>query len=128
MHKTWLRKSAAHPNRGLTADGAPVPEGERKSTTQKNSQLDMMLNYIAGYASVISWNTVVIKSTCLNDIRQNLRQYYLFTSSCAQFLDLASIKWLPDEHHVSCANGNTIPTRLMTSRSVASYQKVNATE
>ena len=99
MHKTWLRKSAAHPNRGLTADGTPVPEGERKSATQKYTQLDMMLNYVAGYASVVSQNMVVIKSTCFNEIWQHLRQYYLFVSSGAQFFDLASIKWLPDECH-----------------------------
>ena len=42
---------------------------------------------------------VVIKSTCLKDIWQNLRQYYPFASSGVQFLDLAFIKWLLDEHH-----------------------------
>ena len=99
VHKTWNKKSATHPNRGLVADGAPIPENDRKSATFKNTQLELMLGYISGYASVISRNSVVKTSTCLQDIWQQLREYYNFASTGAQFLELAAIKLMPDEKH-----------------------------
>ena len=99
IHKTWNKVSAAHPNRGLVGDGQLVAANDRLSATQKNAQLELMLGYISGYASVVSRNTIVKHSTCLNDIWQKLREYYNFASTGAQFLDLSSIKLNPDEKH-----------------------------
>ena len=87
VHKTWLKQSTAYPERGLTADGAPMPVDKRRSATTKNYQISLMLGYISGYASVISRNVIVKNSTSLPDVWQKLRQYYNFASTGAQFLD-----------------------------------------
>ena len=97
VHKTWEMKTTAQPYRGLPADGAPIKEADRLSASQKNTQLELMLGYIAGYASVISRNSIVKTSTSLNDVWQKLREYYSFASSGSQFLDLAAIRLNADE-------------------------------
>ena len=34
---TWLKKSATNPTRGLTADGEPMPEAERRTVAHISS-------------------------------------------------------------------------------------------
>lgn len=93
----WRKKTAAHPTRGLTADVAPVPEGQRKTAAQKNTLLELMLNQIANWCPVIARQTIVNGSTSLNDIWQKIRLHYNIQKAGSQFLDLASIKLQPDE-------------------------------
>jgi len=94
---TWNKKSAAHPNRGLTADGAGVAAADRRTAAQKNAHLELMLGQIANYAAVISRNSIVKSSTSLSDIWQKLRQHFGFAATGAHFLDLATIRLQPDE-------------------------------
>ena len=87
----WQPKSAAHPNRGLLDDGDSVAETERKTASQKNAILELMLGQIANYTGVISRNTIVRQSTSLDFIWQKIREHYCFQSTGAHFLDLALI-------------------------------------
>ena len=96
---TWLKKSTANPNRGLTADVDPVPEAQRKTAVQKNAQLELMLGQIANYAAVISRNSILKQSTSLQAIWQKLREHYGFQSTGSHFLDLCTIRLQPDEKH-----------------------------
>ena len=76
----WEKKTRRNPNRGLLddienqagpddANGAAqlVPVVVR-SAAQKLRTLEMLLNAIANYAPVISRDTIVKNSTCLDDI------------------------------------------------------------
>jgi hypothetical protein len=59
----------------------------------------MLLNSIANYAPVISRDTIVKASTCLDDIWHALRTHYGFQASGAHFLDLQDISLDTGERH-----------------------------
>lgn len=94
---TWLRKSSTTPLRGLTDDGAGVPEANRRTAAQKATQLDLMLGQIANFCPVISRNTIVKNSTSINSIWQAMRLHYGFQSTGAHFLDFNNIRLEPNE-------------------------------
>ena len=96
---TWLKKSAANPNRGLQADGNNIPEDRRRTAAQKKIHLELMLGQIANYCPVISRNTIVKSSTCLNDIWQAIRAHFGHQSTGGHFIDLVDIKLGHDERH-----------------------------
>lgn len=97
LDANWQKQTATNPRRGLTNDGTTVPEAQRLTAVQKNAHLDLLLGQIANFCPVISRNSIVKHSTSLNDIWQKIRQHYGFQSSGAHFLDLASIRFQPDE-------------------------------
>ncbi len=59
---------------------------------QKVSMLELMLGQIANYCPVISRNTIVKNSTCIDHIWQTIRLHYGFQSTGAHFIDFAAIK------------------------------------
>ena len=97
LDANWQKQTASNPRRGLSNDGTTVPEAQRLTAVQKNAHLDLLLGQIANFCPVISRNSIVKHSTSLNDIWQKIRQHYGFQSSGAHFLDLASIRFQPDE-------------------------------
>ena len=73
----WEKKSRCVENRGLAdeinPDGPPNGEGVPQpvvvqTAAQRCRTLEMLLNSIANYAPVISRDTIVKSSTCLDDI------------------------------------------------------------
>ena len=97
LDANWQKQTATNPRRGLTNGGTTVPEAQRLTAVQKNAHLNLLLGQIANFCPVISRNSIVKHSTSLNDIWQKIRQHYGFQSSGAHFLDLASIRFQPDE-------------------------------
>lgn len=97
VNRTWLKKTAANPNRGLQDDPDTVAAAIRKDAVQKNAILQMLLGQIASYCPIISRSSIVKNSTSLGDIWQTIRQHYGFQSTGAHFLDLADIKMQPGE-------------------------------
>ena len=90
---TWKKKTTADPYRGFVNDEA----GDSSRTRQeKTSLLELMLGQIANFCP-ISRNIIVKRSTSLNDVWQQIRQYYGFQSTGAQFLALSSIIQKPEE-------------------------------
>lgn len=89
---TWLKKTAASPNRGFVNDGDDVPEGQRKTAAQKAATLELMLGQVANYCTIISRNTIIKNSTSLDNIWQLIRQHYGFQRTGAHFLNLADIR------------------------------------
>ena len=94
---TWQKKTASNPSRGFRDDGVGVAADKRRSATQKNSHLELMLGQIANFCPIISRNSIVKTSTSLSDIWQKIRQHFGFQSTGAHFLDLHDIKLEPDE-------------------------------
>ena len=72
LDATWQKQTAANPRRGLTNDGSVVPEAQRLTAVQKNAHLDLLLGQIVNFCPVISRNSIVKHSTCLNDIWQKI--------------------------------------------------------
>ena len=99
IHKVWLKLSSANTNRGFIDDVAPIPAAERVTATKRCAHLKDMLGYIAGYAHVLTYDIIVKTSTSLTSVWQQLREYYSFNSTGAQFLDLATIKLETGEKH-----------------------------
>ena len=93
----WEKKTNASPNRGFTADAAPIPEAKRRTAVQKSTSLDLMLGQIANFCPIISRNSIVKSSTSLGGIWQLLRQHYGFQLTGSHFLDLANIKFEVNE-------------------------------
>ena len=91
---TWEKYSITNRTRGLKDDPA---EGGRGTKETQNALLENMLEFVASYAPIISRNTIVKQSTSLDNIFQKLREHYCFQSSGANFLDLANIKYDPNE-------------------------------
>ena len=91
---TWKKKSAAAPNRGFT----DTASGE--TAAEKVAVLELMLGQIANFCP-ISRSLIIKKSTCLNDVWQQIRQYYGLTSTGGQFLSLSSVKLKSDERQES---------------------------
>ena len=87
---TWLKESTADANRGLTDDATTVTDAKTKE--EKVIYLGLMLGQIANYATIISRNTIVERSTSLNFIWSQIREYYGFQVTGSRFLDLSSIK------------------------------------
>ena len=94
---TWLKKSPGAPLRGLTDDGEPIPEAQRRTAAQKITQLELMLGQIANFCPVISRNTIVKNSVSVSSIWQSIRLHYGFQSTIAHFIDFNSIKLEPGE-------------------------------
>ena len=65
---TWLKKSNAQSNRRMSDDGDDVAQANRRTAVVKCTQLELMLGYIAGYAHVLSPNSIVKNSISLPDI------------------------------------------------------------
>jgi hypothetical protein len=94
---TWLKKTRADVNRGLTADPEEVVEADRLTATQKVTALELMLGQIANYCPVVARSTIVNKSTSLKGIWQIIRLHYGFQSTGGHFIDFADIRLEPDE-------------------------------
>ena len=94
---TWQKKSVA--NRGLAADGDPVPAAERKTGAQKNIVLERMLGLIAQFSPSLLRNDIIGKSLSLDWIWKRIRKHYSLQQSEVNFLRLASIKREPDERY-----------------------------
>ncbi len=88
----WGKKTRASPFRGFTDDDDEVPAARRRTRQQKVSTLELMLGQIANYCPVISRNTIVKNSTCIDHIWQTIRLHYGFQSTGAHFIDFAAIK------------------------------------
>ncbi len=88
----WEKKTRASPFRGFTDDDNDVPAARRRTRQQKVSMLELMLGQIANYCPVISRNTIVKNSTCIDHIWQTIRLHYGFQSTGAHFIDFAAIK------------------------------------
>ena len=93
----WLKKTNANPLRGITDDGADVPEASRRTAAQKLAHLELMLGQIANYCPIISRNTIVKNSTCVAQIWQSIRLHFGFQTSGSHFLDFNSIHLEPGE-------------------------------
>lgn len=93
----WTKKSSTTPHRGLSGDNEDVPEATRRTAAQKVTHLELMLGQIANFCPVISRNTIVKNSTCMNDIWQAIRLHFGFQSSGGHFLDFDTIKLEPGE-------------------------------
>ena len=92
------KKNRQNPLCGLVDDVAAAADADGnappivvRTAAQKLRTLEMLLNAIANYASVISRDTIVKNSTSLDDIWHSLRTYYGFQTSGAHFLDLQDI-------------------------------------
>ena len=81
----WLKKTKAHPLRGLEADSDPVPLARRLTARQKVNFLELMLGQIANNCPIISRSTLVKNSTSLEYIWQTIRQRFAFQATGAQF-------------------------------------------
>lgn len=93
----WTKKTSTTPLRGFSNDGEDEPEASRRTAAQKVTHLELMLGQIANFCPVISRNTIVKNSTCMNDIWQAIRLHFGFQSSGGYFLDFDSIKLEPGE-------------------------------
>ena len=87
---TWLKQSAATPNRGFTDDATGVANGKTKE--EKCTTLNLMLGQIANWTLVIARNEIIERSVSLNDIWNKIRAHYNFHSSGSKFLDLTTVK------------------------------------
>ena len=94
---TWLKKTSTNPVRGFTDDGEGVAQQLRRTAAQKVTHLELMLGQIANFCPVISRNTIVKNSTCMNDIWQAIRLHFGFQTSGGHFLDFDGIKLEPEE-------------------------------
>ena len=92
---TWLKRTTANPNRGLTDDPeAAIP---RVMAAQKLYRLDLMLGQIANFCPIISRNRIIQDSVSLNDVWQAIRLHFGFHTTSARFIDLAYIEQRPEE-------------------------------
>lgn len=66
----WQKKSKNAPYRGFTDDGEDVAERKRKTKEQKATLLELMLGQIANYCPLISRNSIVDKSTSMEEVWQ----------------------------------------------------------
>ena len=85
--KTWNKKAASDPYRGLVDDAATVTEG-RKTAAEKLEILELMLDQIANWCPVISRTIIVNYTTSLNDVWQKIREHYGFSNTGGHFLDI----------------------------------------
>ena len=97
--QTWEKLTNANNTRGFANYPEPVKEEVRRTAAQKCEHLKRMLGFIAGYAPILPHNTIVKQSTSISSIWRELCEYYCFTCTGTQFLDLASITLQPDERH-----------------------------
>ena len=88
--KTWNKKTAADPLRGLVDDAATVTEN-RKTSAEKLEILELMLDLISDYCPIISRTIIVNQSTSLNDVWQKIREHYGFMNTGSHFLDLSEV-------------------------------------
>lgn len=93
----WQKKSKNAPYRGFTDDGEDVAERKRKTKEQKATLLELMLGQIANYCPLISRNSIVDKSTSMEEVWQKIRLHYGFQSTGAHFIDFTNIKLEPGE-------------------------------
>ena len=91
----WQTDAVA--NRGFADDGADVAANVRLTAVQKATRLKMMLGQIANYATVISRNQIIERSTSLSFIWSKLREHYGFQQTGSRFLSLSAIKLQPAE-------------------------------
>jgi len=61
------------------------------------THLELMTGQIANFCTVISRNTIVKHSTCMNDIWQAIRLHFGFKPVVVIFLDFDGIKLAPEE-------------------------------
>ena len=96
---SWEKLTKANATRGFVNDPNTVKEEVRRTAAQKCEHLKRMLGFIAGYAPILPHNTIVKQSTSITSIWRELREYYCFACTGAQFLDLASITLQPRALH-----------------------------
>ena len=94
---TWSADLPDVQHRGFEDDAEPVPEAARISAEDKSDNLERMLGQIANYCPVISRNSIVKSSTCLNDIWAKIREHYGIQLTGTHFLGLTELKQEPDE-------------------------------
>ena len=93
----WAVKSTA--NRGLVADGDPVPAAARKTAAQKAIILERMLGMIAQFAPSLLRKDIIKSSTSLAWIWKRIRLHYGFVQSEVHFLKISEIKRKDDERY-----------------------------
>ena len=86
----WQTDAVA--NRGYADDGNDVAQNARVTAAQKAARLKLMLGQIANYATVISRNQIIERSTSLGFIWSKLREHYGFQQTGSRFLSLSAIK------------------------------------
>ena len=92
---TWKEDDEDSPHRGFEDDATGATN--RKTKEEKCTALHLMLGQIANWATIISRNDIVTRSTSLGDIWNKLRQYYGFHTTGSRFLDLGTIRFQPGE-------------------------------
>ena len=130
LEATWERKSRANPHRAFTDDGAEIPVASRRTSTQKNTIVEMMLGQVANYCPGISRNSIVKNSTSLSYVWQIIRQHYGFQTSGSHFLDFDHIRPAPDERPEDLFQRLTsfIDDSLLTADSHISHHGIPPTE
>lgn len=93
----WQKKTKGAPLRGFTNDPQTAPAASRRTAQQKVTQLEIMLGQVANFCPIISRNTIVKNSTCMEDIWQAIRMHFGFQTSGAHFIDFADIKLESEE-------------------------------
>ena len=80
---TWKQKTSSNPYRGLKDDDNDDIDHVtiQKTALQKNAIFEILLCTIATYCAIISHQTVIKRTTSLNDIWKMIRQHYQFQMS-----------------------------------------------
>ena len=96
---TWKKKSE-HRYRGFSDITETDNEGKIssvKTAAQRASFLDLCLGMIAGYAPVISRNTITKECCSMKEIFQKLRSHYGFAITGSSIIDVVSVTQKNDE-------------------------------
>ena len=88
---TWQKKTKANTNRGFTDTAGGLTAAE------KAENLELMLEQLANYCTIISRKTIVDNSTSMGQIWQAIRVHFGFQASGAHFLDFSTIILEPNE-------------------------------
>ena len=88
---TWQKKTKANANRGFTDTAGGLTAAE------KAENLELMLEQLANYCTIISRKTIVDNSTSMGQIWQAIRVHFGFQASGAHFLDFSTIILEPNE-------------------------------
>ena len=98
--KTALGKKSEHRYRGFSDITETDNEGKIssvKTAAQRASFLDLCLGMIAGYAPVISRNTITKECCSIKEIFQILRSHYGFAITGSSIIDVVSVTQKNDE-------------------------------
>ena len=92
---TWSDSDTAH--RGFTSDTAPIPAEDRLTKEDKAHNLNLMLTQIYSWGNIIAKHQIVDESISMNYIWALYREHFGFHVTGSRYLDLSSIRQLPDE-------------------------------